>query len=178
MRVTWEDGSASQFHSAWLQHNAPEHTQGDNGQKLLGAFQHLEDTISDVKLTDDRSRVKVWWSDSAQVLTFPMEWLRLHDYSRDARRAVRDVSLPRAARPRLSAAPSQREMVTDTYLRWPHLDKAPAVEYDEGESLTSWRDPRCLPAAHAACPRPARPPFLLLLPSPQSCRPTRACCAG
>lgn len=112
--MNWADGSSSTFLAAWLRHNAPAHTQGDNGQKLLSAFSHLDDTIASTRLSEDGHTVVVHWTMSSTPTEFPVQWLHLHDYSSESSEAVRPrcrghirhASLSRTARRRRTCCPS------------------------------------------------------------------------
>lgn len=89
LRVEWGDGTTSRYNATWLQHNAPEHTQGDNGQKLPAAFEHMGDELVSATVSDDGHAVLTSWRDKRTPLRFPLAWLRLNDPSGQFAEAVR-----------------------------------------------------------------------------------------
>lgn len=114
--LDWPDGTQSTFHHLWLRDNCPQLRHATTGHRVAETSA-IPDDVHPAQARVDGDALVLTWAHDGHVSTFPLAWLRAHDYSNGVRRVRREPvlwdasiepSLTRASWPDVRDDPSAR----------------------------------------------------------------------
>jgi gamma-butyrobetaine dioxygenase len=156
LTVAWENGTASRFHYLWLRDNCPQLRHATTHHRVVETSSIPADVHpSHAELSGDELRIT--WAHDGHVSTFPVSWLREHDYSNGVRieetsrtlwNAAMAPELPHASHPELLADRGVRRDFLNSFVRYGlaflhDVSNEPGTVLDIGADLgevrvTSW----------------------------------------
>ena len=116
LQLAWPDGARSTFHHLWLRDNCPQLRHATTGHRVAETSEIPAD-VHPASARIDGDALVLTWAHDGHVSTFPLAWLRAHDYSNGVRRARREPvlwdasiepSLTRASWPEVRDDPAAR----------------------------------------------------------------------
>jgi gamma-butyrobetaine dioxygenase len=126
LTITWPEGTTSSFHYLWLRDNCPQLRHASTHHRVVETSSIPADVHpSHGEIAADT--LHLTWAHDGHVSSFPLAWLREHDYSNGARlappvRTLWDTSmaaeLPHASHPALLADVNVRRTFLNAFVRY------------------------------------------------------------